>query len=62
LKGLEGSPHERIGLDFRLDQTHQIEYTHEEFFEELQNAGWNLKIMRKMGRDMGNCKTCENSR
>lgn len=28
-----------LGLDFRLDQTHQIEYTHEEFFEELQNAG-----------------------
>jgi len=28
-----------LGLDYRLDSTHQIEYTQDEFFNELQNAG-----------------------
>lgn len=28
-----------LGLDYRLDRTHYIEYTQEIFFEELENAG-----------------------
>ncbi|WP_287584759.1 methyltransferase domain-containing protein [Candidatus Borrarchaeum sp.] len=28
-----------LGLDYRLDHTHYIEYTQETFFEELENAG-----------------------
>jgi len=28
-----------LGIDYRLDSTHCIEYTQEEYFEELHQAG-----------------------
>ena len=28
-----------MGVEYRLDDTHYIEYTQEEFFSELANAG-----------------------
>jgi len=30
-----------LGMDYRLDATHYIEYTQEEYFEELRQAGLN---------------------
>lgn len=33
----------KIGVEWRLDSTHQIEYTEEEFFRELREAGLKIK-------------------
>jgi len=32
-----------LGLDYRLDKTHYIEYTYDTFLEEIESAG--LKIL-----------------
>jgi 2-polyprenyl-3-methyl-5-hydroxy-6-metoxy-1,4-benzoquinol methylase len=33
---------EEVGMDYRLDGTHFIEYTQEKFIDEVQNAGLNI--------------------
>jgi 2-polyprenyl-3-methyl-5-hydroxy-6-metoxy-1,4-benzoquinol methylase len=34
---------EEVGVEYRLDQTHHIEYTQEDFFSELEAAGLKVK-------------------
>lgn len=34
-----------VGVDFRLDDTHYVEYTQEEFSKELESAGLNIDHM-----------------
>lgn len=54
---------QELGLDYRLDPTHRIEYTQESFAEEIQQAGLEMVHQEvRWGEIWAELKPCEDSR
>jgi hypothetical protein len=52
-----------LGLDYRLDPTHRIEYTQESFAEEIQQAGLEIAHQEVRWSEIwAELKPCEDSR